>query len=135
MYIFTSGNVGKHHRAQRFEQLLHDGHRCFSSVQQLPVQSIETCTQFKISSYLEQPLVPAEIRGFRQWFEAYVGLWENYRDVPTCHNGLFKTNATYLLQRPKTFYETLLKQTTVHRDTEVVHYLERAACAVFGPLL
>ena len=58
---------------------------------------------FKISSYMGCTLVPANVRG------------------------------RVLHQHSKEFFQTLLTQTEIHNNTEVVHYIERAAYAIFGP--
>jgi hypothetical protein len=133
VYIFTSGHLGKHNRMRRFEHLLTNGHQCFSTRNRFRTHPIACYGFFRIDSYMGDRLVPAEPRGFRRWFETFVGPWDRYRYTPSCFNGIFKTNAEYIHHRPKAFYQALLSQTEVHRSTEVVHYIEWATHAIFGP--
>lgn len=133
VYIFTSGNLQKHKRNRRLRYLLNDGHKCFSSMNKTRTKRLKQHENWRIGSWLGRALVPACPRGFRNWFEAHIGPWKQAMNKPVCLNGLFRTNATNLRRRPKVFYEALLLQTSVHCDTEVVHYIERAVCAIFGP--
>lgn len=73
---------------------------------------------------------PASVRPFKAWFEKFVGPWDdNHRGV--CWNGIMKTTKERILQKPVSFYKTLLDELSTHNSPEAGHYMERCMGNVF----
>ena len=80
----------------------------------------------------EDKLLPAEIRPFGKWHQTR---FPNVNDVYyisfNCILGLSKK---HIHQKPKSYYQNLIKELSTHSSPEVVHYYERAWFSVFHPL-
>jgi hypothetical protein len=66
------------------------------------------------------------------------GKWHDthFPDVKTnclAFNGIFSVSKENILQKPISFYETLLNQLDDHHNPEVNHFMERSWYATFGP--
>jgi hypothetical protein len=123
--ILIAGSMSKYERLSHLVKLITD------------VNYPATCTPlhgslrgFKLDKYFDTPQYPASIRPFGKWFEANVGPWKDGNPGP-CWNGIMRTTRERLLRHSVEFYINLYKQTLVHNDIEVGHYLERAMGSVF----
>jgi hypothetical protein len=97
---------------------------------------------FKLNSWkssyrdnlLENPehiLELSQIRPFGKWFESHFG------DIHINHIsywGIMAISKEHILQRPKSYYEKLIKELSNSSNPEVGHYFERSWEAVFYPL-
>ena len=132
-YIFTSANLKKHSRQRRFEYLVKHPNVEFHcpSCLSIPfmVTHIHTDPAFSITSYEGVNLEPSNIRPYSEWYSANIGPYA--RTNPLCYNGIFRTNAVRLQSKPRAFYKGLYEQTTIANNTEVTHFIERAAASIF----
>jgi len=72
---------------------------------------------------------PASIRPFGAWYQA------NFPGVEikqASFFGIFAASKKHIHQRPKTFYEKLLKQINTHKFHEASHYIERSWPAILN---
>ena len=79
----------------------------------------------------ESKLTLSEFRPFGKWFAHY------FEDIVVKHNtyfGIFSVAKEDILQKPKEYYENLIKQLSKSSNPEVGHYFERAWAAVFHPM-
>ena len=77
-------------------------------------------------------LMPARVRPFGEWYKAKFG------DIVTtheCYGGVFAASKTDIHNRPKSFYEDLLNEISIHNSSnvEVSHYIERSWEAILKP--
>ena len=132
-YIFTSANLGKHARKHRFKHLIRrqdvDFH-CPSHVYTtLMYRHICNAVNFTIRSYEGIDLVPANIRPYSKWFTENIGPYSCF--LPICFNGIFRIHTERLRSKSRVFYQNLYEQTNIDNNTEVAHFIERAACQIF----
>jgi len=79
----------------------------------------------------ESKLHPANPRPFGKWYANTFGdLKINY----VSYLGIMAVSKKHIHNRPKEFYENLMKQLETHSNPEVGHYFERAWVAVFHPM-
>ncbi len=132
-YIFTSANLDKHDRKHRFKHLimLHDVefHCPSRDCAHLMNRHMFKPVDFTIRSYEGVDLVPANIRPYSKWFIENIGPYSCF--LPICFNGIFRTSAERLHSKSRIFYQNLYEQTNIDNNTEVVHFIERAACQIF----
>lgn len=77
------------------------------------------------------PMKRAAIRPFGKWYLSHfpktiVNSW--------VQSGIFAVSREHIHNRPKSFYERLIKELEGHSNPEVGHYLERSWVAVFDPI-
>ena len=77
-------------------------------------------------------LIPAKIRPFGKWYAAKFG---KMRTTHTCEGGNFAASKIDIHNRPKSFYQDLLNELTIHKspNLEVSHYIERSWEAILKP--
>jgi hypothetical protein len=92
--------------------------------------SIGSQENFTLDVWNDSPLMPAEIRPFRSWYESNIGKWDPSRQ-DVYWNGVMSTTRERILRKSKEFYMNLYRQVTVDTNTEVGHYLERSMGSVF----
>lgn len=92
--------------------------------------SIGPHENFTLDVWNDTPLIPAEIRPFRSWYERNVGPWDPSRG-DAYWNGVMATTRERILRKPREFYVNLHRQVAIDTNTEVGHYLERSMGAVF----
>ena len=92
--------------------------------------SIEDQAIFTIDEHEGQTQHPSPVRPFKAWFETFVAPW-NSSLKSACWNGIMKTTKERILQKPKSFYQTLLDQLSTHNSHEVAHFMERSMGSVF----
>jgi hypothetical protein len=80
-------------------------------------------TQLKISP----------IRPYGKWFEQNIGTEVKIKSTVICFYGIFIVDKEHIRQRPKEFYENLIKYVDDDVNPEVGHYLERSWPAIFLP--
>jgi hypothetical protein len=74
--------------------------------------------------------MPASIRPFKNWYEYYIGIWNN-DDMGMCWNGYMQTNKKRIRRHTQEFYVRLYNDSNKYNNGEVGHYLERSMAAVF----
>lgn len=73
----------------------------------------------------------APIRPFGKWYE------DKFGDVKVQHvafGGVFSVSKQDVLNKPKSFYEKLIRELDSHSNPEVGHYFERSWEAIFYPM-
>jgi len=121
--LFIAMPLHKHSRKERIIQMIkNDIVGCHTL--------LESQSDFTIDEHEGKPQHPAPIRPFKAWFETFVGPW-NSSLKSVCWNGIMKTNKERILQKPKSFYQTLLNQLSTHDSHEVGHFMERSMGSVY----
>ena len=69
-----------------------------------------------------------------------LGLWFIYHfgDMNICnvsYYGVFSIDNRDILQKPKSFYEKIIRDVSSHSNPEAGHYIERSWAAIFGPFV
>ena len=125
---FTPSNLANHNPADRVEKLFAND-KAFDCGA-LPGPAWHESRDFEITDWAGHELKKCSVRPYSAWLDK-IGIATESSD---CLNGIFKTNANLLLNRPKTFYEDILAEyaSMKEADTECSHYLERAAHSVYG---
>lgn len=75
--------------------------------------------------------VPASPSPFGVWYRNY------FPEVHTSYSsflGIFAASKEHIHQRPKSFYEEMIKQVNTNTFHEASHFIERAWCSIFWPL-
>ena len=93
---------------------------------------LEDDALFELNVWENRPLPPAPVRPFREWFESFVGRWEQHKRASSCFNMVWKSTRTRLLQRPRAFYERLSALVNAHSNNEAIHFVERSVAVIFG---
>jgi hypothetical protein len=124
---FVPTPLDKHDRLRRFMALLASGK---TGCEDWTLSGLD---DFTIGFHDGRDLVPAAVRPFRAWYDAFVGPWVPWDPAGPgpAYNGVMRTSRARILARPRAMYEALASQLAVHTDTEVAHYMERAMGAVF----
>ena len=97
---------------------------------------------FKIDNYLssdennkkinaDTSMEISKIRPFGKWFDATFTNGEKN----TCigRNAVFAISKQDILQKSKSYYESMMSQLSTHQNPETIHYFERSWYAVFYP--
>jgi len=74
--------------------------------------------------------MPASIRPFKNWYENYIGKW-NDDTIGPCWNGIMQTNKERILMHSKEFYSRLYNDMNKYNNGEVGHYAERSMAVIF----
>lgn len=120
---FTAGNMLKHSRAERLERLLNEGGRKATPL------ALEA--SFELPSYEGAELRRATVRPFSKWYERLVGPWQPNQRAG-CFNALLQTTREAIQKRPRHFYINLYHEASLAKNTEVGHFMERSAYAIFA---
>ena len=133
-YIYTSANLSKHRRRQRLSYLLQHPQYSFHAPschhRGYMERQRSSSHNFTLSTYLGANLIPSSVRPYSKWFKQYIGTYDE--TLPLAYNGIFTTTAANLQKKYISFYRELLTQTELGCDTEVIHFIERAAPLIFG---
>jgi hypothetical protein len=78
----------------------------------------------------EKGLLLSPIRPYGKWYESKFG---KTKVKVFCYYSIFAVAREHIIQKPKSFYENLLKELDTSSNPEVGHYMERAWGAVFYP--
>lgn len=73
----------------------------------------------------------SNIRPYGNWFNSIFS--NNEKNTCISFNSIIAVSRNTILQKPKSYYETLMRQVDKHQNPEIVHYLERSWYAVFYP--
>jgi hypothetical protein len=92
--------------------------------------SIGPHENFTLDVWNDTPLIPAETRPFRAWYEKNIGQWDPSRG-DAYWNGVMATTRQRILQKSREFYMNLHRQVAIDTNTEVGHYLERSMGSIF----
>lgn len=76
---------------------------------------------------------PSPLRPFGKWYQSTFG--EDRTSMFATYNSMIAIRKADILQHPKSYYETLIKQLETHSNPEEGHYFERAWEVVFYPLI
>jgi hypothetical protein len=68
-------------------------------------------------------------RPYSEWYKHFIG--ESYQYHKAGYAGIFAVDKRYILRRPLSFYQELIKELEVSSNPEVGHYFERAWSAIF----
>ena len=121
--LFVALPLSKHSRKERIEYILENNIVGCE-------HSIGTEKDFTIDEWSGVVLGQASVRPFKSWFEKFVEPWDdNHKGV--CWNGIMKTTKERILQKPVSFYKTLLKEVSTHNSPEAGHYMERSMGNIF----
>lgn len=71
----------------------------------------------------------SDIRPFGNWYQK---LFNDQKTDCASYNSIFAVSKTTILNRPKSFYESLLNQVNKHHNPETGHYIERSWVAIFS---
>lgn len=85
---------------------------------------------FTLDNWNNSPLIPAEVRPFKAWYEKNIGQW-NATHEGVYINGVMATTRERIRSKPLEFYMNLHRQVSIDNNTEVGHYLERSMGSVF----
>ena len=142
--VFLHGSTNmenKHKKAVRLlEEIQKKDQSVFIGVKHKSVK--EELHDFKIDEYAstnthnaqmnpEKQLEPAKIRPYGKWYEDRFG--EKSIEYVS-YSGIFSVDKRDILQHPKSYYETLIKELENSSNPEVGHYFERSWAAVFYPM-
>jgi hypothetical protein len=97
---------------------------------------------FQIDNYLsshsrnssinqETDMKISDIRPYGKWFKNTFK--NNEKNICISWNSIFGVSKKNILQKPKSFYENLIKQVNDHQNPETVHFFERSWYAIFYP--
>jgi len=79
----------------------------------------------------DSPQALAEIRPFGAWYAAQ---FPGEQPKMATFFGVMAVSRQHIHQRPKSFYENLIKQVDKHTFHEASHFIERSYPAIFGPI-
>jgi hypothetical protein len=130
--FFIPTPLAKHDRFARFKSLLageargewtSDGH----------FRTLNCEAHFTIHCHEGRFLVPACVEPFKAWYEEFIGPWVPWdpKARGPAYNGVMRTTRDRILRHPPRMYAELLRQLSVHTDTEAAHFMERAMAAAF----
>ena len=72
----------------------------------------------------------SEYRPYGEWYKHHFGNECPHHKTGYC--GIFAVDRRYILRRPRSFYEGLIKELETSSNPEVGHYYERAWSAIFS---
>lgn len=126
---FVPTPLDKHDRLRRFLALLDDD----SGRSGCEPWTLGGLDEFVIGFHDGRSLVPADVRPFRAWYDAFVGPWVPWDPAAPgpAYNGVMRSSRARILAKPRAVYVALAAQLGAACDTEVGHYMERAMGAVF----
>lgn len=138
--FFVPGSLDSKNKYTRSLRLLKETKGDTFSCIREPV--FETHKNFKIDDYLctnkknsalnpNSKIKKSKTRPFGKWYKKTF----KQRHKSTCFtmNSIFALTKETILQKPKSYYESLLKQLDDHQHPEEGHYFERAWDTVFYP--
>ena len=138
--FFVPGSLDSKNKYTRSVRLIKETKGDTFSCVREPV--FETHKNFKIDGYLctnkqnsalnpDSKIKKSNIRPFGKWYNKTF----KQRHKSTCFtmNSIFALTKETILQKPKSYYQSLLKQIDSHHNPEEVHYFERAWDTVFYP--
>jgi hypothetical protein len=73
----------------------------------------------------------ATIRPFGKWYKAH---FPGMSTRVAVYSGIFAVSRTHIHQRPKGFYEKMIKELEGHPNPEAGHYFERSWVTIFHPI-
>ena len=120
--VFVAGHLSKHNRDQRLIELIQSNNLGCSG-------SIQDIGDFTIDHY-DKPLLKANIRPLRDWYESRIGDWHDAIEGP-CWNGMMHTNRERILRTPIEKLKLVKSDLDIEDSCEVAHYMERAMANVY----
>jgi hypothetical protein len=144
MTIFLPGSVelpNKFNRSVKLVEAVENNNKttfsCFRDE-----KFVEQNYDFTINSYAsshgnnrevnkDDRMKKSDIRPYGKWFSAIFKNGEKNDYIS--YNSIIAISRDNILQKPKSYYEMLIKQVDDHQNPETVHYLERSWYAVFYP--
>ena len=100
----------------------------------------ETNKDFVVDNYLstndenkkmntDSKIQVSDIRPFGKWYRTF---FSDQKTDCISYNGIFAVSKTNVLNRPISFYESLLNEVNKHHNPETGHYIERSWVAIFS---
>ena len=125
--IFCPSNITKHKRKERLQKLLEDPSN--NGCADIPLGK---CGDFTLDEYEGIPLVKADSRPFKTWYNTYIANYnKDMNKHGPCWNGVMRTSRSNIHKHPRRLYHNLHKQLQVADSTEVGHYIERIVQLIF----
>ena len=142
--IFLPGSADLENKYERSKKMVIETNKSKNSViSSMKVNNVkDEFYNFEIDNYgsshqqnrqinKDDSMQKSDIRPFGKWYEK---LFTDCQTSYVSWNSIFSISKEHILQHPKTYYESLLKEVDSHQNCETVHYFERAWEAVFYPL-
>ena len=144
MTVFLPGSADLPHKYERSHDLVkrvkETMNTSFSG--SIDEDFIHSNYNFQIDNYLsthssnstinkETDMKISDIRPYGNWFKNTFN--NNEKNICITWNSIIGISKKNILQKPKSFYERLIKQIDDHQNPEIVHYFERSWYAVFYP--
>lgn len=85
-----------------------------------------------ISLNRETKLLLSTRRPLGSWFRYHFG---DMVISNISYQGVFSIDKRDILQKPKSFYEKIIRDVSTHSNPEAGHYIERSWAAIFGPFV
>jgi hypothetical protein len=139
--IFVPGSLDSKNKYSRSVRLMKETRGdTFACIRESVFKKHKT---FKIDNYLctnkknstlnpDAKIKKSKVRPFGKWYNK---TFKQHHKKSTCFtmNSIFALTKETILQKPKSYYESLLKQVNDHHNPEEGHYFERAWDTVFYP--
>jgi hypothetical protein len=133
MLAFCPSTVNKRNRLVRLRWVLHGESELFSGAHPLLpwLGLLPPRLDFKPGEHLGEKLRDEDDLDLHEWCSRYD---VDALPIQLCYNGVFRTAATFIRRRPKSFYADLLNSLSASGPTpRVGHYAERFAESIFAP--
>lgn len=128
--VFAPAHLSKHNRAGRLLRLLQNEDHTISGCDMDVGMPFNTLRSFKLDEHDGKPIYVSSIRPFYDWFQKYIGNWDDTH-TNVCWNGILKTTKEKILGNPKQMYINLYNTLIVHNSPESGHYFERVYDHIF----
>ena len=142
--IFLPGSADLPHKFERSKQIVYNIEKTNGTVFSCmkDVDYVKNNYDFQISEYLsthsdnqeinkDVSMKLSEVRPFGKWFSTVFN--NDEKNDCISFNSIIGISRKTILQKPKSYYEELMKQVNNHQNPEAVHYLERSWYSVFYP--
>ena len=143
--LFLPGSVNMPHKMKKALQQIQEVEKHKTTVflgRHYPEGVFEKCKDFQLDHWVasdktnqqinqESHLKKANPRPFGRWYQKH---FQDLHVEYISHFGILGISRDHIVQHPKSYYETLLKELDNDSNPEVGHYFERAWAAVFSPL-
>jgi hypothetical protein len=141
--IFLPGSADFHNKFDRSKNLVttveNTNKTVFSCAKD--EKFIENNYNFQIDDYLstdennkkinnDSSMKISDIRPFGKWYES---IFPNEKNDCISWGSIIAVSKENILQKPKSYYENIIKELNTHHNPETGHYMERSWYAVFYP--
>jgi hypothetical protein len=123
--LLVPSAIDKHDRKIRLNNMIMDKNNTGCGGDTLGSQA-----DFFLSEWDTKPLIIADTRPFKAWYEKYVDIWEP-ETAGACWTGIMRTNKERILRHSRYYYLNIYNQVIQGDNIESGHYMERALQSVF----